>query len=270
MNRTDIAGKWEVRLLGTRGSMAVTDDEHRKYGGDTLCIQIGIGDKSIFLDAGTGIMHGRALSDNHILIGHPHLDHLIGLGKWTELADPTKKMRIYMAEHEGMGCADVLHRMYGPPFWPIALEVVSRGLEYVTITEKQFFIDEVRVETLAGNHPGGVTHYKLSDGKRSLVYAVDSELTQEAFEELADFAGGCDLLICDGQLMEEDVATKRGWGHSTIKEAATLGMTCGAKETVLVHYDPQADDEMLDGIANRMKSSFPKCSFGKQGEIRYL
>ena len=271
MNKTtDKTEKWEVRLLGTRGSMAVTSEGYQKYGGDTLCVQVCIGEKSVFLDAGTGIMHGRAMAENHILIGHPHLDHLIGLGKWTQLADPTKKMKIYMAEHSGMGCADILHRMYGPPFWPIALEGVSKGLEYVTISQKSFAIDGIQVDTLPGNHPGGVTHYKLSDGERSLVYAVDSELTEEAERELADFAKGCDLLICDGQLMEEDIATKRGWGHSSVKEAATLGMDCGARETILVHYDPQTDDAMLDQIANKMKRSFPKCSFGRQGEIRYL
>ena len=241
-----------------------------EFGGATSCVLIEAGDRAVFLDAGTGIMHGKAMQDNYILIGHPHLDHLIGLGKWTQLADQTKNMKIFMAVHEGMGCDEILHRMYGPPFWPISLETVSRGLSYVTISEEPFMIGDVKVSTIWGNHPGKVTHYKLTDGTRTLVYAVDCELTEDAREKLEIFAKDCDLLICDGQLLEEDVTTKRGWGHSSVREAASLGVSCGAKETVLVHYDPSTDDKMLDEISEKMKTSYPGCSFGRQGEIRYL
>ena len=263
--------RWEVRLLGTRGSMAVTEPKCREFGGDTLCVQVGIGDLSIFFDAGTGIMHGDAREENCILIGHPHLDHLIGLGKWTQLADPSKKMKIYMADHEGMTCSEILHRLYGPPFWPIPLENVSKGLEYVSFADGDtFYIGDIKVQTQTGNHPGAVTHYRLSDGERSLVYAVDNELTPEEEEKLYTFAKDCDLLICDGQWMEEDVSSKRGWGHSSVVEAAKLGEKCNAGETVLVHFDPATTDEMIREVSGKMKKCFPKCSFGREGEIRYL
>lgn len=263
--------KWEVRLLGTRGSMAVTGRQTEKYGGDTLSVQVTMRDRVIFLDAGTGILYGNAGVENHILIGHPHLDHLIGLSKWKDMADPAKKMAICMGEHEGMSCEEIMHRLYGPPFWPVSLEMVSKGLQYVTLQEnKAFQIGNVTVETMKGNHPGGVTHFKLSDGIRTLVYAVDSELTPEAFEELCSFAKGCDLLICDGQLLEEDAETKRGWGHSTAPQAARLGRECAAGETLLVHYDPASSDEILDQLAHKMAKDYPRCTFGRQGECRWL
>lgn len=267
---TEKRESWEIRLLGTRGSMAVTGDEYKRYGGDTLCVQVTIGEKVIFFDAGTGILHGRAGAENHILIGHPHLDHLIGLSKWTELANQKKKMKIYMAEHGKMNCAEIMHRLYGPPFWPVSLEMISKELKYITITERTFRIGDILVETLPGNHPGGVTHFKLSDGTRSLVYAVDCELTEKAAQELQDFACGCDILICDGQLLEEDVQSKRGWGHSTVTEAARLGEACGARQTVLVHYDPASKDKQLDEISGKILEKYPACVFGKQGEVRFL
>ena len=270
--------KWQVRLLGTRGSMATTGRAYESFGGDTLSVELTIGDIVIFLDAGTGIMHGRAGAKNHILIGHPHLDHLIGLSKWNELADPSKRMTIYMAEHEGMTCEEILHRLYGPPFWPVSLEMVSKGLRYVTLGSERgimpktaaFEIGGIRVETMKGNHPGGVTHFKLSDGKRTLVYAVDCELTKEAFPELKEFARNSDLLICDGQLLEEDSASKRGWGHSTASEAARLGEECGARQTVLVHYDPDSTDEILEELSESMAVEYPHCAFGRQGEVRFI
>lgn len=260
---------WKIELLGVRGSMAVTPKEYQEFGSDTLSIRVQIGETVIFLDAGSGIMYGEAGAENHVLIGHPHLDHLLGLCKWPALSDPSKKMKIYMADHEGMSCQEILHALYGPPFWPVHLEQVSKGLEYVSV-KGPFRIGNIAVDVLAGNHPGGVTHYRLSDGKRSIVYAVDSELTEQAENDLIAFAKGCDLLFFDGQLTDDDAEEKRGWGHSTQLQGARLGEKCGAKQTVLVHFDPSSTDEQLDELEKNVKSKYPKCGFGRQGEIRYL
>ena len=261
--------QWKIELLGVRGSMAVTPKEYQEFGSDTLCVQIMTPSQVIFLDAGTGIMYGEAGTDNHVLIGHPHLDHLLGLCKWRALADPEKSIKIYMKEHSGMNCEKVLHTLYGPPFWPVHLEEISKGLSYATISE-ELKIGDVKVEMLEGNHPGGVTHYKLSDGTRTLVYAVDCELTPETEEKLIAFAKDCDVLLCDGQLFDSEAENKKGWGHSTMSEAARLGMLCNAKQTILVHFDPSATDEQLRMEEMRIKEKYSNCVFGRQGDIRYL
>ena len=261
--------RWKIELLGVRGSMAVTPKEYQEFGSDTLCVQVKIKDQVIFLDAGSGIMYGKAGADNHVLIGHPHLDHLLGLCKWTELADPNKKMTIYMADHCGQSCSEILRKLFGPPFWPIHLEDVSKDLTYESV-RGSFSIGNLRVDVLAGNHPGGVTHYRLSDGVRSLTYAVDCELTEQAMKELAEFARDTDVLICDGQLLDGEEEKKKGWGHSSMSEGAMLGELCNAGQTILVHFDPSSTDEKLKEEERRIHSLHPKCVFGRQGEIRYL
>ncbi|MBO4750106.1 MAG: hypothetical protein J5546_07290 [Lachnospiraceae bacterium] len=260
---------WKIELLGVRGSMAVTPKQYQEFGCDTLCVRLETEDKVLFLDAGSGLMYGQAGKETHVLIGHPHLDHLLGFSKWMQLADPSKHIRIYMADHEGKSCSEILHTLYGPPFWPIHLENISEGLEYVSI-RGDFKIGNLTIKTLEGNHPGGVTHFRIEDGQRSLVYAVDCELTEEAANNLAEFAKDCDLLICDGQLWDEDVVSKRGWGHSSITEAAQLGKRCGAKQTVLVHFDPASTDEELRKHEQALRNKYPDCVFGRQGETRIL
>lgn len=269
MSLDNSKGKWEIKLLGVRGSMAVTPKEYQEFGCDTLCVQITTPDQVIFLDAGSGIMYGQAGAETHVLVGHPHLDHLLGLCKWPALADPAKKMKIYMEDHCGLSCSEILRKLYGPPFWPVHLEDVSKDLEYVSV-KGTFQIGNVTVETLEGNHPGGVTHYRLTDGERSLVYAVDCELTEEAQEKLASFAKDCDLLLCDGQLFDSEMEEKRGWGHSSMSEAARLGELCHARQTVLVHFDPSSTDERLREEEKKIKKQYANCVFGRQGEIRYL
>ena len=261
--------KWRIELLGVRGSMTMTPGEYREYGCDTVCVQITTPSKVLFLYAGSGIMYGKAGAENHLLIGHPHLDHLLGLCKWTELADPAKKMKIYMAEHGGRGCEEILNTLYGPPFWPIHLHEVSKDLEYVTI-QGDFELGEIQVKTLAGNHPGGVTHFKITDGERTIVYAVDCELTSESKKELMDFARDCDILFCDGQFLEEEAPERRGWGHSSMTEAAEFGTACGAKQTVILHFDPSSTDAVLRKEEEKIRRSNDRCVFGRQGEIRYL
>lgn len=269
MNADNTRGKWKIELLGVRGSMAVTPKEYQEFGCDTLCVRIETPDQVFFLDAGSGIMYGEAGVQNHVLVGHPHLDHLLGLCKWSALADPSKKMKIYMADHCGLSCSEILHKLYGPPFWPVSLEDVSKGLEYVSV-KGAFHVGNVSVDTLEGNHPGGVTHYRLSDGERSIVYAVDCELTEEAEAKLTAFAKDCDLLLIDGQLFDDEMEEKRGWGHSTMSEAANLGELCHAKQTVLVHFDPSSTDERLREEEKKIIRKHPNCTFGRQGEIRYL
>ncbi|MBO4515666.1 MAG: hypothetical protein J5721_08350 [Lachnospiraceae bacterium] len=260
---------WKIEMLGVRGSVAVTPKEYQEFGCDTTCIRIETPEAVIFLDAGSGIMYGEAGENTHVLIGHPHLDHLMGLSKWSALADPSKKIKVYMADHEGMSCQEILHIVFGPPFWPVHLEEISHDLEYVPI-KGSFQIGNLTVDTLEGNHPGGVTHFRISDGKRTLVYAVDCELTPEAAKDLEEFAKGCDLLFCDGQLTADDAVEKRGWGHSTQTAAAKLGDKCGAGQTVLMHFDPSSTDEQLEELENKIKMKYPNCVFGRQGEIRYL
>ena len=257
--------QWRIHILGVRGSMAVTQPEYQKYGGDTVCVRAQAGETVIFLDAGTGILYGEAGAENYILIGHPHLDHLIGLCKWGALSDPLKCHHIFLPEQQGKDTREVLDGLIGPPYWPIHLDQLPARTVYHTVREN-FRINDVRVELLAGAHPGGVTHYKLTYGGKSLVYAVDSELTPEAAGRLAEFAKGCDLLICDGQLAEGEQEKKRGWGHSTVREAARTGRDCGAGRTVVLHFDPAATDEQLELLEQEIKKEYPECELGKQGE----
>lgn len=264
-----VKSQWRVDLLGVRGSMAVTRPEFQKYGGDTVCIRVQVGGTILFLDAGTGIMYGEAGVENHILIGHPHLDHLIGLCKWKAFGDPGRQFHIFVPASDAKSAGGIVDGIIGPPYWPIHLEQLPAKIVYHPVTEA-FRIGDVKVEVLSGNHPGGVIHYKLSDGEKTLVYAVDSELTPKAAEELAQFAKGCNLLICDGQLTDGDLEQKRGWGHSTMSESAKVGAECGADRTVLVHFDPSADDMQLETLEQQVRKFYPNCTFGKQGETILL
>jgi phosphoribosyl 1,2-cyclic phosphodiesterase len=45
----------QVKFSGVRGSVPVADGGMMRYGGNTSCVEVTLGDTEIILDAGTGI-----------------------------------------------------------------------------------------------------------------------------------------------------------------------------------------------------------------------
>ncbi len=75
---------------------------------------------------------------------------------------------------------------------------------------------------------------------------------------VAEAAKDADLLICDCQYTDEDYLTKKGWGHSCIRDALNLAVQANVKKLVLTHHDPNRHDDDLDQLEvecrERMKS----------------
>ena len=73
---------FRLRFRGVRGSIAVPSPDHVRYGGNTSCIEVALGDHRLVLDAGTGIRElGQDLlrenvRDVNILLTHTHWDHI--------------------------------------------------------------------------------------------------------------------------------------------------------------------------------------------------
>ncbi len=258
---------WKISLLGVRGSVPITGQQFKKYGGDTLCVLVETEEEVILFDAGTGILNLKNLSNHiHILIGHPHADHIMGLGLCKCLNNSDVYTHFYMTPRNNEGCQKMLERLYSPPLWSVFLEQLPSKMKFHNISGS-FFIGNIKVDTLEGNHPGGVTHFKISDGNKTIVYAVDCELDEKSEHELIEFAKDCDILFCDGMYRECDFPNKKGWGHNTWLDAAELGENCNAKHTVIVHFDINETDEILDNISKQLSTHYPKCELGKQEEV---
>ena len=102
---------------------------------------------------------------------------------------------------------------------------------------------------------------KLGVGGKSVVFVPDCELTDGLFPALSEFAGGCTLLLCDGQYSGEEWASRPGFGHSSWNRAIQLGLACGAKKIRIIHHDPFHTDSMLTEAGSRFSALHPDCSF---------
>jgi phosphoribosyl 1,2-cyclic phosphodiesterase len=246
------------------------------YGGNTTCVEVKTPDSLLILDCGSGFrelgleletrwraagprIDGRAARTAHVLISHPHIDHIYGTPYFVPYYDPANRFTIW-------GSPDVLHslgvlfnpssemsRRYFPPTYDQmkALEDF-RPIEPGT----EFHIGSTRIRTYALNHPGGCLAYRLENGGRVFVFATDHEQLEVPDLGLADFAHGADVLYTEGQYTlaeyegRQGVGTdlalpRRGWGHSTIEACVATAVAAGVRELHVGHRDPARGDEDL-------------------------
>ena len=257
-----------VFLLGTRGSLPVSGEKFRKYGGATSCILAKINDQYIVLDAGTGLLSLKEYLPDGIqgltlLLTHAHADHVYGLPGCTLLYEKSCHTNIYAVPRGGLSAKQQACALMRPPLWPVGPEVL-RGAAFTDITGP-FHIGNVKITYMESDHPGGSSIFRLSDGAHSLVYATDFEHGLRT-RELEDFARGCSLLLYDAEYDEVEYGARRGWGHSTWQEGVRLAQAAGVGRLVLVHHAPERTDEALDALGGRLADLPLPCSFGRCGE----
>ncbi|MDD9798485.1 MAG: MBL fold metallo-hydrolase [Alphaproteobacteria bacterium] len=134
------AYKYYLKFWGTRGSLPVNSPAHRKYGGNSSCVEIRRHRQSIIFDAGSGLHllgeelmaelaceknskrakeakeakgknkeapHEQAGRDIDIFISHFHTDHICGLPFFAPLFDPHFTIRLHYITDDKEGAARV-------------------------------------------------------------------------------------------------------------------------------------------------------------------
>jgi len=258
-----------VTVLGARGSMPVCGPQYDKYGGATTCVLASLGGKTLLLDAGTGIMNlPEELMEKpelSLLLTHAHADHLLGLALCPYTMRPGHRLNVYIKTRGGLDGKAQAARLFSPPLWPVELEKLPADIRFYPL-EDSMDIDGVRVDTLEGTHPGGVSLLRLSAGGKTVAFMPDFTLTEENLPDYARFARGCDLLLADGQYGPQEWEARKDFGHSTWVMAARLAKECGAKAVRIIHHDPGRTDDMLDAAAEEIAAVCPGCAFARGGE----
>lgn len=258
-----------VRFWGTRGSIATPGPGTTKYGGNTACTEIRYKDKIIILDTGTGARElGLALMQEfrgkpieaHIFIGHTHWDHIQGFPFFTPAYVPGNRLTIYSVRGAGKSLEKVFTGQMDANYFPVALGDMLARLKFVEL-DGDVVIDGLTVSYTYLNHPGLAIGFRVTAGRKSVVYVSDNEpyrrvtreneFTEKLDMEIVEFARGADLFICEAQYTDEEYQHKRGWGHSSIGDALQLALMAGVKRLALFHHDPMHNDEFIDEVVGQ-------------------
>ena len=253
-----------LTFLGVRGSTPATGAPFVRYGGDTSCVGVLLGDgpvPEIVLDAGTGLRNlaarcGGRPFDGTFLLTHLHWDHVQGLPFFPPADRADARVEVCLPAQDDREGADLLGQLMSPPAFPITPGELGGAWSFHAVDAGPVPIATqlgASVRAVDVTHKGGRTFgFVLAADGRRVAYVPDHAPALGVTEELVDELRGVDLLVHGGQMVERERAFADAYGHATISDALHLAERVGAGALVLTHHAPSRTDEQLDELASSL------------------
>jgi phosphoribosyl 1,2-cyclic phosphodiesterase len=247
---------------GTRGSIPTPGPQTVRYGGNTSCLDVQAGGHRYLFDAGTGIRAlGQRLApegpmEAELFLTHFHWDHVQGFPFCRPLYHPETRVRVHGPPQDGASVASVMAGIMAPAYFPVPLQALSPGLEFVDADARPWSDGTAEVTSLRVSHPGFTRGYRMDAGGAALAYVPDNELGETGspkYRQMVDFAAGVDLLVHDAMYLDDEYAGVRGWGHSRVSDAVRLAEDAGARRLLLFHHAPERSDDALDAVVEDVR-----------------
>ncbi len=294
-----------VTFWGVRGSYPSPGKNTLHFGGNTTCLEISVGDTTIIIDAGTGIipLGNRIVQeffdtkrDNlelTILFTHLHHDHTQGLPFFTPLFLGRSLIHMFGPRNFDHELARVLEQSMTPPNFPLDLHQTGSIKDMRTVRESDLILMDsehlspevynrfqqtfqVKESSVVVNimrdysHPAdGALVYRVQYQGKTVVFATDVEGYMFGNSKLAGYARGADLLIHDAQYSKEEYTAlptpKQGFGHSIPEIAIEVARQADVKNLVLTHHDPRSVDGLLKKNETRYRRKFTNLFYAREG-----
>jgi phosphoribosyl 1,2-cyclic phosphodiesterase len=135
-----------VKFWGVRGSYPAPGAGTVKYGGNTACVEIRAGERTIILDAGTGIIPlGRELARRRaleviLLFSHLHHDHTQGFPFFLPAYMPNARLHIFGPDGTNESLKNVLEHNQSSETFPISLREMAAWKEIQALRESQVIV----------------------------------------------------------------------------------------------------------------------------------
>jgi phosphoribosyl 1,2-cyclic phosphodiesterase len=268
----------QLKFWGVRGSIACPGPGTVRYGGNTPCVEVRCGEHILIFDGGTGLrpfgdalLKAGATLDADLFLTHCHLDHVSGLPFFAPLFVENHHLRIWAGNLPAdVSIKQALRTMMSPPLFPIDVESFKAHTEYRDFHPGDALQPRPGVVLRTGmlNHPGGAIGYRLECEGKVVAYLTDTELKPNAEENgVLELARNADLLIFDTTYTDAEIATRRGWGHSTWKDGVRLAEAAKARTLCMFHHDPSHDDEFMDRLGREAAAARPGTIVAREGLV---
>jgi phosphoribosyl 1,2-cyclic phosphodiesterase len=262
----------EVRFWGVRGSVATSGAHVARMGGNTSCLEVKSQGHRLILDAGTGLrglgeelMGAGAPQQLTLLFSHLHWDHVQGFPFFTPAYVPGNQLTLHGPGPGGAAqLRAVLAKQMAPPTFPVPLETMRASMGFRDALPGQpFESGPFRILPFAVPHPQGCLGYRIEADGHAFVYMTDVELSLDALTpEIGRAMEGADALCLDAQYTPDEYRgargpSRKGWGHSTMIDAAQVARATRSKRLFLFHHDPAHDDDAVENMAGPRAASSP-------------
>ena len=267
-----------VRFWGVRGSIPTPGRATRRFGGNTSCVEIRTDEHLFICDAGTGLRQlglelGKRSSSSieaHMFFSHMHWDHIQGFPFFTPIYFPGNEIFIYGPRALEKSLEEALMFQLQYSYFPVRGVELAARVKFTELDEESFKIGDIEFTTRSMNHPIRVLAYKFSRDGRTGIYTGDNEpyydvlatktsridtgihrraeFIQECNDRVVEFFTGANLLVADAQYTDEEYATKRGWGHSSVSQVLEVSAKSKVEKLALFHHEPAHMDDEMDRI----------------------
>ena len=266
----------KIKFYGTRGSIPVCEPQFQKFGGNTTCIGFYHHDRIGIFDAGTGVRAaGKDILENDIfqknitiVFTHFHWDHIQGLPFFPPAYAPDRVISLLALGESRItqNLEKAITQQMGEEYFPIALNKMGARFNFMMVDRADipnFY--QTRTSSIKLNHPGGCFGYRIEVEGRLIVICTDVEHTDTIDPKVVEFAKDADLLIHDAQYTDEELASHKGWGHSSFNQAIEVAEMAGVKQLAMTHHDPHHDDEFLEAQEKKCQDRFKDCFLARDG-----
>lgn len=266
-----------VQFWGVRGSVPTPIASNQRYGGNTVCVEVRMGDQHIVFDGGTGIVNlgqhlkqEKQIVDAHILFTHTQWDRIQGFPFFLPAFSPKNKFTIYGGTApNGASTKHCLTDQMLKPHFTMPLQNMMADLTFRHLfTGDRFNIGDINVEVLKINAETEALGYRLNYQGYTLVYATDTPTARVDLDFL-NLVHQADLLIYDGTYADLNYLyhqeAKRSVSINPWESGIDIANKAKVKQMVLLHHSPVQDDESLDQLQAEIRDRFPTASIAYEG-----
>lgn len=258
-----------VTFWGVRGSIPTPGFATHRFGGNTACIEMRVGDDIYIFDAGSGVraLGAKLLKEQtdlgkiHMFFSHSHWDHIQGFPFFTPAYIPHSTIRVYSAAEADESIHDLLSGQMQDRYFPVNFGDLGSNIIAETMNNGSRTIGPVEVRSFDTQHPGGSYAFSVHHNGKKIVYSTDNEMDQlllnqeESLKDprifrknmpsFVEFCRDADLLIADGQYTDEEYPTKINWGHPRATTIVDLAFEANIKSVAITHHDPMHNDDFV-------------------------
>ena len=253
-----------LTIHGARGSHPIAGRAFCRYGGHTPCVSLTAGRDLIVFDGGTGLRPlGEALMARPlvppitIFFTHFHLDHVIGLPAFKPFYRQGTRVTL-VGDPKARAWRDAVKTLTRPPLWPVSPFRTGAAVRFKNLPGTGTMrIGRVVISWCPVWHPQRCLSFRIETPTRTVVLATDREHGRQPWDRrFLEFCRGVDVLIHDAQYTPGEFPGRRGWGHSSWEQAASVARAVGARQLILTSHDPGRTDSQIDAIVRRARTMF--------------
>ncbi len=152
-----MSNKFKIKFRGVRGSYPTPRANFLKYGGNTSCVEVALGEKLVVLDAGTGIIDiGTELVREHILssgnqkdrkpieatvlLSHVHQDHIQGLQFFKPVFVKGSKINVFGLNINNEDLKDTLKDVLFDRVFPLGIDDVKCSFNIQNLNDSKVVV----------------------------------------------------------------------------------------------------------------------------------